>query len=318
MSGNKKAKNIMKKHDYDKIFFRLTSIWQRLRENQILSVKELASEFNVSTKTIQRDFNDRLVHMLPIEKIGHKWKVKDGHDIDKNLSFEEDLVLDVLKELASSMGTSFGNRASSLFSKIQNSHDNPIYSKIEIEDISDKTDLIKELQRAIKESLQVDFDYKDKYRFVEPIKITIFEGFWYLYGKDLLEDKLKTFYIKDIIKLTISNKKFKKSIESIQKLENAINVWFEPNSISFEIRLLATKEVAKYFKRRPLSKSQIIVKENEDKSIELLLTATSEKELIYELKKWQPNLLLLEPKSLAKKMLEINRKHYDRQIELMI
>ena len=45
----------MKKHDYDKILYRLTTIWQRLREGEILSVKDLAEEFNVTTKTIQRD-----------------------------------------------------------------------------------------------------------------------------------------------------------------------------------------------------------------------------------------------------------------------
>ncbi len=308
----------MKKHDYDKILYRLNSIWQRLREGEVLGVKDLADEFNVSTKTIQRDFNERLIHKLPIEKKGHKWKVKDGYSIDKNLSFEEDLVLDILKELSFSMGESFGSRTSALFSKLQNFHDNPIYSKIDIEDILDKTDLIKNLQIAINDLLQVQFDYKNKYRFVEPIKITTFEGFWYLYGKDLLEDKLKTFYIKDIKKLSLSNKTFQKDEFAIEKLENAINVWFEPNKKSFEVKLLASKEIAKYFKRRPLCKSQVILKENIDKSIELLLYATSENELIYELKKWQPNLIVIEPKSLAKKMLDISRKYCDKQIEFMI
>lgn len=308
----------MKKHDYDKILYRLNSIWQRLREGEVLSVKELADDFNVSTKTIQRDFNERLIHKLPIEKQGHKWKVKKGYSLDKNLSFEEDLVLDILKELASSIGTSFGSKANSLFSKLQNSHDNPIYSKIEIEDISDKTNLIKELQEAIKNLLQIEFTYKNKGRLVEPIKITTFEGFWYLYGKDIIEDKLKTFYIKNITKLTLTNKKRKKESTPIQKLENAINVWFEPNNKNFEVRLLASSEIAKYFKRRPLSKSQVIVKENKDQSIELLVTATSEMELIYEIKKWQPNLLVIEPQSLAKKILEINRKHYEKQVQLII
>ena len=43
----------MKKHDYDKILYRLTTIWGRLREGEILGTSELANEFNVSTKTIQ-------------------------------------------------------------------------------------------------------------------------------------------------------------------------------------------------------------------------------------------------------------------------
>ncbi|MEA1914273.1 MAG: WYL domain-containing protein [Campylobacterota bacterium] len=308
----------MKKHDYDKILYRLTNIWQRLREGEVLSVKDLAIEYNVSTKTIQRDFNERLINRLPIEKNGHKWQVKPGHSLDKNLSFEEDLVLDVLKELASSMGSSFGSKANTMFNKIQNTHDNPIFSKIEIEDISDKTDLIKQLQDAIIQSKQIEFHFKSKYRFVEPYKITTFEGYWYLYGNDVSVDKLKTFYIKDIEKLIITNKSFTKDPQALSKLKSAINVWFEPNSELFEVRLLADAEVGKYFIRRPLSSSQLITKQYDDGSVELLLTATSERELIYELKKWQPNLLVLEPKSLATKMLDISRSFYDKQVGLMI
>ena len=308
----------MKKHDYDKILYRLTTIWQRLREGEILSVKDLAEEFNVTTKTIQRDFNERLIHRLPIEKIGHRWKVIDGHSLDKNLTFEEDLVLDILKELALSMGNSFGSRANNLFSKLQNTHDNPIYSKIDIEDISDRTDLIKQLQDAIIKNKQIEFHFKGKYRFVEPYKITTFEGYWYLYGNDVQVDKLKTFYIKDINKLIISDNLFEKDDQVMRKLQTAINVWFEPNAKPFEIRLLAKKDIAKYFERRPLSSTQIITKEYKDGSIELLLTATSNKEIIYELKKWQPHLLVLEPKSLVKEILEINKEFYQNQIDLIL
>lgn len=318
MSVNLISEYIMKKHDYDKILFRLNTIWQRLREGEILGVKDLAEEFNVSTKTIQRDFNERLIHKLPIEKNGHKWKVKDGHSLDKNLSFEEDLVLDVLKELASSMGNSFGSKANNLFSKLQNTHDNPIYSKIEIEDLSDKTDLIQKLQESIICFKQVEFHFKGKYRFVEPYKITTFDGYWYLYGKDLLDEGLKTFYIKDIANFLITDKIFEKNISALKKLDSAINVWFEPNSEIFEVRLFVNKHIAKYFIRRPLCKSQLLTKENEDGSIELLLTSSSKKEMIFELKKWQPYLIVLEPTDLAKEMLEISREYYDLQVSVII
>lgn len=307
----------MKKHDYDKILFRLNSIWQRLREGEILCVKDLAQEFNVSTKTIQRDFNERLIQKLPIEKIGHKWKVKNGHSIDKNLSFEEDLVLDVLKELASSMGSSFGNKANNLFSKLQNSHTNPIYSKIEIEDISDKTDLIKQLQEAIINFTQIEFYHNKKYRSVEPYKITTFDGYWYLYGKDLNDKRLKTFYIKEMKNFTTKQIKFEENILALKKLDSAINIWFEPNNELFEVRLLVDSLVSKYFIRRPLCKSQLVTKEFDDGSIEILLTATSEKEIIFELKKWLPNLIIVEPKKIALQMLEITKSYTKKQDSLI-
>lgn len=308
----------MKKHDYDKILFRLTSIWQRLREGEVLSVKDLAEEYNVSTKTIQRDFNERLAPKLPIEKSGHKWKVKEGHSIDKSLSFEEDLVLDILKQLATSMGNSFNSQTNKLFSKIQNQHETPIFSKIEIEDISNKTDIIKDIQESIKNKTQIEFQYKNKYRFIEPYKITTFDGYWYLYGNDILTNRLKTFYIKDIESLNSTNKIYKENPKAIDKLKLAINVWFEPNENFFEIRLLAKSQIAKYFIRRPLNSSQIITKKYDDESIEISLNITSENEILFELKKWQPYLLVIEPKSLAKKILDTNREFFDNQLELLI
>lgn len=48
------------KHNYDKVLTRLTNILAKLNEGKALSVKELAEEFNVSTRTLQRDFNERL------------------------------------------------------------------------------------------------------------------------------------------------------------------------------------------------------------------------------------------------------------------
>ena len=293
----------MKKHDYDKILFRLTNIWQRLREGEILCVKDLAVEYNVSTKTIQRDFNERLIHKLPIEKIGHKWKVIDGYDLDKNLSFEEDLVCDVLKELANSMGNSFGSKANTIFSKLQNKHENPIFSKIEIEDISDKTQTIKQLQEAILNHKQIEFEFKNKHRVVQPYKITTFEGFWYLYANEIETNLLKTFYIKDITQLQITQISFIPDPKAIRKLSNAINVWFEPNSKEFEVRLLAKSPIAKYFIRRPLNQSQIITKELSNGSIELLLIVTSQNEILYEIKKWQPYLIIIQPRSLIEQII---------------
>jgi len=113
-------------HDYDKILTRLTIILQRLHEGEVLSVQDLALEFNVSTKTIQRDFNQRLIR-FPIEKKGAKWTMQLGHAITKERSPEEALVLEMLGNIAEGIGSEFGVKAKSLFSKLQNNTKNPIY-----------------------------------------------------------------------------------------------------------------------------------------------------------------------------------------------
>lgn len=304
-------------HEYDKILTRLTIILQRLYEGESLSVSELAEEFGTSTKTIQRDLNERLIR-FPIEKDGRRWKMRDGFRLEKSRSAEDELILDMLSEIAEGIGHSFGTKTKTLLSKLQNIDENPIYSKIAIEDLSDKAKMFKLLQDAIKEKKIVSFYFKDKYRFAKPYKIVSFEGYWYLYGEELLEEKLKTYYLKDISELKITTDTFTPNKEAINKLKFAINAWFEPNSELYEARLLALPEIAKYFYRRPLSASAVISHKRADGGIEITIKATSHNEILHEVKKWMPNLLVLEPKELVLKTKDIARELFDRQLEVVL
>ena len=50
------------KKDYDKIITRLTQILSRLYQGEEIQTKDLVEEFNVSVRTIQRDFKERLIN----------------------------------------------------------------------------------------------------------------------------------------------------------------------------------------------------------------------------------------------------------------
>lgn len=93
------------KHDYDKTLTRLNIIIARLNDGESLSVNELADEFNVSARTIQRDFNERLVNLYPIYKDKRLWKMKDEHKIKKATSIEETIVLNILEKLTDGLGS---------------------------------------------------------------------------------------------------------------------------------------------------------------------------------------------------------------------
>jgi predicted DNA-binding transcriptional regulator YafY len=244
--------------------------------------------------------------------------VQDGYEIDKNIDLEDEIILDIFKEFSSSMGSAISGKVNELFNKISNIHDNPIYSRLEIEDIYNKIDEIKDLQKAIENNFQVEFHHSGKYRYVEPVKITTFEGYWYLYGKDILASKYKTFYIKDIEKLTVTDKTFEDNPKAVTIIKNAINIWFNPNNEPFEVELLVDKDIAKYFKRRPLSNSQRILEELDDGSIHILLYATSKQEILTEVKKWLPNLYVLSPTSIAKELRDEVTSFQTRQMDLLI
>ena len=139
------------KHNYDKTLTRLITIIKKLNDGEALSVKELAEDFNVSTRTIQRDFNEKLVGLYPIYQDKRKWKMQDGFKIEKATSVEDTIVLDILEKMTEDLGAKFSTKAKKMLSKIKNETQNPIYAKLNMEDISSYLHEIAILENAIKE-----------------------------------------------------------------------------------------------------------------------------------------------------------------------
>ena len=285
------------KHDYDKILTRLSMILARLNDGESLSVKELAEEFNVSTKTIQRDFNERL-YSFHIYKDGRKWRMQDGFKIERIHSLKEQLILDIIQKMAQSIGGAFYTTSSHLLSKIKNDTFNPIYTKLNIEDISERFDDIKLLKEAIKEKRIISCIYSrktesPKKEIFKPLKIVNYEGFWYLVALDD-SDYVRKCYLKNISNIKKKDKTFNSNTKLDEMLENSLNIWFQSDREPFEVKILATTTATKYFKRRPLPTQQI---ENihKDGSMVFSVKITYEMEIIPIIKYWIPHLRVLEP-----------------------
>ena len=60
-------------HEHDKIAQRLGMLLTRLYSGEKLHLHELAAEYNVTLRTLQRDFNERLSY-LPIENRNRECK----------------------------------------------------------------------------------------------------------------------------------------------------------------------------------------------------------------------------------------------------
>ena len=105
------------KQDYDEILTRLTVILTRLNNGENLVVKDLAEEFNVVTRTIQRDFNERLTS-FPIILENKKWKMKGDFKIDNPDTIENILILDMLEKTSQNLGDKFFVKAQKLLKQI--------------------------------------------------------------------------------------------------------------------------------------------------------------------------------------------------------
>ena len=293
------------KHDYDKILTRLTLILARLNDGEALSVKELAQEFNVSTKTIQRDFNKRLsgFHIYQDKK---KWKMQEGFSVEKTKSFQEQLVLEIIEKMTESIGGKFATTSHTLLSKIKNDNFNPIYTKLNMEDISDRFDDIKLMEKAIKNKIELECNYTNdregSFRAtIQPLKIVNYEGFWYLVA--FRDGYVQKYYIKTLSNIQPTPKTFTvdKNIEAL--LENSINIWFKADVEPFEVTIYADKVATKYFKRRALS-TQSIERLNQDGTMEFVVKITDEMEIIPIIKYWLPHLRVLKPKWIVKMIVE--------------
>ena len=67
------------KESSDKIATRLAQILTKLNNGERLTVKELEIEFNVGTRTIQRDLNERLSYIPIIKEKGYYYQIGRAH-----------------------------------------------------------------------------------------------------------------------------------------------------------------------------------------------------------------------------------------------
>jgi predicted DNA-binding transcriptional regulator YafY len=298
------------KHDYDKALTRLRIILQRLNDGEFLGVKELAQDFGVSTRTIQRDFNEKLVASYPIYQENKKWKMQDGFKIEKIRDIEDKIVLDIIEKITDGIGGNFGNRSKRLLTKLKNDEQNPIYTKLNIEDISDKLGDVVLLESAIKQKCEITCQYiynNGRYETtIKPLKIVNYEGFWYLVA--LRKDEIRKYYLKELSNIKLTDTIFELNTKIDELLNNSISIWFSQYNDPFEVKLFAKKGASKYFQRRPLP-TQSTLSLNEDGTMEFIVKITNEMEILPIVKYWIPHLYILEPKWLKDQINEDIRKY---------
>jgi len=293
------------KHDYDTILTRLTIILSRLNDAEALSVSKLAKEFNVSDRTIQRDFNERLIS-FPIYQDKKRWKMQDGYRLEKSTSVEDAVVLDIMQKLMEGVGGRFSAKANRLLAKIKNDSLNPIYAKLDMEDIGDKLHIVQELEGAIKEKREIKCFYSSddytKELTLQPIRIANFEGFWYLIAHDTQNNILKKYYLKNIKNITLLDSIFESSAKLDDLLDNSISIWFDHTIEPYRVTLSLTKEISKYFQRKPISKTQKVESIYEDGSMDISVEITNDMEIIPIVKYWLPHIKVLEPMRINEKV----------------
>jgi len=153
-----------KNTSYDKKVFRLFYILNQLDSQKKVSTNELAREFNVSLRTVQRDIvllNTTGFPIISFEKGYHSFM--EGFSLKKMmLTKEEASLLSFLHDISKSLGEKFEDSFSNILKKVvSKEQDSAFYVKLpEGSKISKGYPFIKNLEKAVKNNVKIELQYK--------------------------------------------------------------------------------------------------------------------------------------------------------------
>ncbi len=173
---------------------------------------------------------------------------------------------------------------------------------------------------AVRNSVRLRFQYKSFWheetseRLAEPYALKEFRYRWYIVGKDLKDDKIKTFALDRISELEITRQKFEPVNFDVNEYYKGCFGIISPNAASpKKIELWFNATQGKYIKSLPLHESQTILSDDEHGliiSLNLYLT----QDLLMEILSYGGNVKVLKPKELilqVKSALEKGYQAYD-------
>lgn len=279
----------------DKLTTRIIGISTRLSRGEVVTVKELAEEFDVTPRSIQKDLNERLMQFLPIVRVNDQYYME-SHFIGK-LDYDDIrdfALLSGIKELYPSLND--GALADILNAKI---NDALLVKGGAYEEISGKKKEFDLIRLAIVLKHQLYFIYKDKKRIVNPYKLVNNNDIWYLVGDE--NGELKTYSFTKMEKLCRREKSFTPKNEFKEIINNPNNKWFSKNKT--KVILEIDSSASEYFLRRELLPHQVILKHTKKKLV-VQTTVAYDEEILRVVRYWIPHITIVEPMELDEKLRE--------------
>ena len=287
--------------EHDKLAWRLTLILQKFNQGERVKIKDLAEEFGVHPRTVQRDILERF-SFLPLDKNS------EGYALDElylgKLSFrdiERFASIAGLKGMFPMLDAQFIREL--LDARLQETFNvhAPSY-----EDLSHRSDDFRQLQTAISENSRVRFTYdkgnERKIVEVEPYSLINNSGIWYLAASD--ENKPKSYALGKLSGLQVLDEQFLPRAEIRAMLDEEDSIWLNENKT--EVVLTVAREAAIYFLRRKLIAQQTIVKKLEGGGLIISGRFAHPNQILPIVRYWLPHIRIVSPagwqESLEKEM----------------
>lgn len=271
----------------EKLAQRLSQILARLHQGDVLDKHQLAQDFQVDVRTIERDLGERLCGIVERSTDG-QWQLTN--------SARSSIPAKHLHGYARMSGTEHLFPDSRLRYLLEQLH-TPEQQRtthvqaIAHEDLTPHTQEFSQLQTAIGRKHPCRFDYKSKARNVQPYKLIHKNGVWYLAAEE--GGKLKNFSIALIEGLHVDETShFVPKRTHKEYIDAKDDVWFTEDTT--EVLLRVGREVAHYFIRRSLLPRQ---QQRTDADGSLLVTAHINHihQLLPVVRYWLPHVRIVQP-----------------------
>ncbi|QOW48022.1 MULTISPECIES: YafY family protein [Acinetobacter] len=293
---------------HERLADRLANILTKLNIGHQLSIKDLASEFGVSTRTISRDF-DRLNTYLPLlQDAENKRYYLEANYLGKIApkDIRNFAQLSGISHLYPSLDMSFLREL--LDSRAQQIYCAKGYS---FEDASQFKELFKIVGKAIQEHRQIGFVYKGEPRLVQPYRLIHHHGSWYLAA--VRKNQLRTYRISHIqlMHATHEYPQFIPDQNIVKIVEDDDSIWFGQDKQ--EIILSIDSQVAFYFKQRSILPEQQIVRELGDGGLLVSSKINHDMQLLPLIRFWIPHLKIVNPERLQDEMEKGLKEYLERR-----
>jgi predicted DNA-binding transcriptional regulator YafY len=284
--------------NHDTLVYRLAQMLVKLNQGEKLDPQDLADEFSVNLRTIQRDLNERFAY-LPLEKTDGRYHL-DATFLGKlsTRDIERFAGLAGIRGLFPSLSDEF----------LRDIFDTRIQSALLVkghsyENLAGKEPVFRKLEQAIVAHQLIAFDYAKEaetksYTDIAPYKLMNHKGIWYLAAKD--GDKLKTYAFTRIERVRILDKVFTPDHGIDKTLTEEDGIWLSEDKK--EIVLKIANEVAGYFRRRKLIANQVIEKELEDGGLIVSARVGHANQIIPIVRYWIPHIRIISPEDLQREM----------------
>jgi len=271
--------------NHDKLSTRLTQILFKLNSGESLSLVELANEFNVSLRTIQRDINERFSYLPLIRENGY---IKIEEYALGKLSFKD------IKNFATLSGIRnlYPTLDDDFIVDLINTRLNSTYliKGYEYENLEDKKDEFNLINLSIVTHKQLNLIYNNKPRVINPYKLVNTKGTWYLVGSE--DDTLKTYTFSKILNLKPTNNSFISNDKFIDTIDQNAATWFSQTIIYVELQINISK--LDYFKKKSLLPNQKIISVEQEHFI-VTTQVSYDEEILSVVKYWIPHIKILKP-----------------------